>query len=74
MLQNKIAQDKAMAKYAKLMAKIEKYVEARRIAEEAFAKLKYGEKYGCGEVTAEWREVCEASGMHTSCDLGDLSC
>ena len=75
MLTDKAKQDKAMAKYAKLMAKIEKYVEARRIAEEAFSLLKFGHKTEYRyETTQEWREVCEASGMHTSCDLGDLSC
>lgn len=74
MLQDKAKQEKAMKKYVALKKKIEKFVEARRIAEEAFSQLKFGEKYGFGEVTAEWLEVCEASGMHYTCDMGDLSC
>ena len=53
------------AKYLRLMAKVARFSEARRIAESAFKSLKESE---------DWDAFCAANGLHTECDFGDLSC
>ena len=70
-----LTHEQAMQKYVKLMAKLEKFVEARRIAEKAFNELKFGDEHGGPfTTTQDWADVCKASGMHPSCDFGDLTC
>lgn len=57
----------------KLLRKMEKYTEARRIAETAFSTLKF--KNGVqGETTQAWKNACKAAGWDERCDFGDLSC
>ena len=69
-----LSHEQAMQKYVRLMAKINRYVDARAQAEEAFEKLKYGPKRIGYDTTPEWKAVCKASGTHECCDFGDLSC
>lgn len=56
---------KHAAEYAKLMRKVDRFNEARRIAETAFEKL---------HQSPEWSEFCAANGISEHCDFGDLTC
>ena len=60
------------AKMAKLMTKIDKYTEARRVAEAAFYKLRVGS--GTDFNFKNWDDFCKDNGLSRSVDFGDLTC
>jgi hypothetical protein len=64
-MKKQMTQAEAQAIVNKVQAKIDKFLEARRIAEAAFDKL---------QKSPEWEQICELTGMSASSDFGDWTC
>ena len=58
--------DDAKRRYAALMIKVERFTEARRIAEQYLQRLQANPR--------DWEDFCDVNGLSVSCDLGDLTC
>lgn len=61
------------AEFAKLQKKILKYVEARRIAEQAFDKLFHPAGFGYG-IDYAGQQAAIDNGMSPGVGFGDLTC
>lgn len=58
-------EDQLKLAYDRLLNKIMRFTEARRIAETTFRNLREG---------PDWIEFCRVNDLSTSCDFGDLTC